>query len=356
MAVLVGQSSSGTNADFFGDGNTAAWKFTASATGNVAVLKFTVKVANPAFTSAKLGIYTDDAANGRPGTLLASGDADVLADARGTGTFSVTLASPQAVTNGTAYWLAIAAAGEQANFQGTTDTTGKEQTGLMPSPYGVPLGGMGSIPAIWGEDASAGAFIRPTTRNPRIGPRGLKRRQRRQQLPGSSPASVDVTINHVVGNLVLSAGTNTPGITLTHTVGNLTLESVAPVVTETFAPTAGVLTLGATAPSIAYGGNVTHIIGDLVLGATAPTVLAGTVITAPIGDLTLGAGIHVPGLALTHTIGNLTLGSSAPVVLQGQFLNPTIGNLLLMAGSGTTVSGGTETGQAPPENRLIRFF
>lgn len=154
MAVLLGQSSAGTSADFFASSDTAAFPFTAAASGLVTRMWCQLKVANPSFSTAKLGIYSDSA--GAPLTLLGSGTA--VAGFTGTGLFFADMATPIAVVSGTQYWLAVSATGEQADLQGTSAAgVGKEGIGAMPGTWSAG-GNMAATPVIWGEDSPVTTF------------------------------------------------------------------------------------------------------------------------------------------------------------------------------------------------------
>lgn len=157
MAVLLGRTSAGTSGDFEPSASTIAWKFTAVATGQLATIFAQTKVSNPSFSTAKLGIYDDDAANARPGNLLAS--ATVVAT--GTGIFSTAVS--QAIVNGTVYWLAFSATGEQIDFQGDAAGAYKAVTTAFPSPFGVPTSGTTNM-VIWGEDAGTVSSPPPAAR------------------------------------------------------------------------------------------------------------------------------------------------------------------------------------------------
>jgi hypothetical protein len=167
MAVLLGRTSAGTTADFFGGGvggHTAAWKFTAIASGNVAVLKAQPKVANPTATLVKLGIYSDNGSGTAPNAQLAVAAADSPTAAQGVGPFSATLGAPVAVTSGTVYWLAWYGETEDLDFQGDSGGSYLEYNGSPPSTWGTSTSS--SVNAIiWGEDAGGGATFAPRAFN-----------------------------------------------------------------------------------------------------------------------------------------------------------------------------------------------
>jgi hypothetical protein len=169
MTVLLGRTTAGTTADFFGSGtgsHTAAWKFTAVASGNVAVLKAQPKVTNATLTAVTLSIYSDDAANARPNAQLAIAAADSLAAAQGVGPFSATLGASVAVTNGTVYWLAWYGETEDINFQGDSGGSYLEWPASPPATWGAGASSSTTNAIIWAEDASAAvAVVAPRTFN-----------------------------------------------------------------------------------------------------------------------------------------------------------------------------------------------
>lgn len=159
MTVLLGITTAGTNADFVGNGDPTAFKFTALASGTLATIFAQFKVANPTLTSVELGIYADDAANARPGALLTSATTSAVA-IQGTGSFSVNVAGAAiSVTNGTIYWLAWRGVGEAVNFQGDSVANAYlEHGGSNPlsNPFESSGNFAGNVRAvIWGEDSGA---------------------------------------------------------------------------------------------------------------------------------------------------------------------------------------------------------
>lgn len=151
MGLLLGKTSAGTNADFFGSGNSAAWKFTAGASGNLKYLRVLLGVANPGLTAARIAIYTD--AGTLPGTPLGIANVDDIAQARQAGEFQGTLASTVAIVAGTSYRLAVYGAGEQVDLVGDVGA-GNEGVGNMPNPWNN-LGAMADTPVIYGLDQTA---------------------------------------------------------------------------------------------------------------------------------------------------------------------------------------------------------
>jgi len=99
MTLLIGQTTSGTTADFVGSGEGVAYKFTAAATGSAVTIRLQTKVANPEETQIEIGIYNDGGT--RPSTKITSA---TIANPTGTGEVSVALTA--SIVNGTAYWLA----------------------------------------------------------------------------------------------------------------------------------------------------------------------------------------------------------------------------------------------------------
>src|SRR3954447_27077172 len=123
MTVLLGRTSAGTTADFGTANRTDAWKFTAVASGQLARIWAQTKVANPTGV-VKLGIYDDDAANARPGNLLAVA---VASGATGTTPFFADI-TPVTIVAGTVYWLAWVNSLENFDFQGDAAGSYLEQT------------------------------------------------------------------------------------------------------------------------------------------------------------------------------------------------------------------------------------
>lgn len=84
-------------------------------------------------------------------------------------------------------------------------------------------------------------------------------------------------------------------VTVEHVVGTLVMTATAPVITERFTPSPGILVLGASDPSVAFSGVVTGTPGTLVLTASEHSVVAGVVLAATVGTLVLAAGTHELG-------------------------------------------------------------
>lgn len=154
MAVLVGNTTAGTTADFFASGNTAVWSFVAVASGRLGRITCVLKVGNPTISAASLGIYDDSAG---PVNRLGFAPVISLSDAAGAGAFSADLSSFNInIVSGTTYWLGVSETGEQVNLQG--DVAGGDELtgGVFPNPAGA-SGGMSSRPVIYGESVDSGA-------------------------------------------------------------------------------------------------------------------------------------------------------------------------------------------------------
>jgi hypothetical protein len=159
MAVLLGRTSAATTADSQLDGWTAIWKFTASASGTLVVLKGQTKQANASLSAMKLGIYLDVDGTAASATLMTTQAVDSLAAAQGTGIFIATLASPQSITSGLVYWLGWRGVGETLDWQGDPAGSYNEKNADFLDPFG---GGssVGTTNAIiWGEDAGAASSV-----------------------------------------------------------------------------------------------------------------------------------------------------------------------------------------------------
>jgi hypothetical protein len=158
VTTLLGRTTAGTSADFNGFPSTAAWKFTALASGTLAVIKAQTKVSNPTSTAVTLSCWDDTGGGTRPGARLTLQAADVLATARGTGVFAATLATTVAIVSGTVYWLAWASSTEQWNFQGDASGTYVENpANPVATPWPSAGNSGGTVNAIlWGEDSGAG--------------------------------------------------------------------------------------------------------------------------------------------------------------------------------------------------------
>lgn len=153
MTVLLGRTSASTTTDFNGASHCAVWKFTASASGQLATIFGQTKVANAGATSVDLAVYSDDAANARPLNRL--GTVTTTTGVTGTGVFSGTLGATVTIVASTVYWLGWRGVGEQWDWQGDAAGSYLEATGtgVFPDPW--PAGaGSGSVNAIiWGEDS-----------------------------------------------------------------------------------------------------------------------------------------------------------------------------------------------------------
>lgn len=162
MAVLLGRTTAGTTADFSAGGNTAAWKFVAVASGDLATIFAEAKVANTA-TSGRLGIYSHDSGTDRPANASPLGVATVtLANFNGSAVCSATLGATVAVTSGTTYWLAWFSGGaDNHNFQGDSSGSYFEATGDFPAVPAASWSGPSTVNAIiWGESAGGAAPVR----------------------------------------------------------------------------------------------------------------------------------------------------------------------------------------------------
>lgn len=163
MAVLLGRQSASTTVDFNAAGNNTAWKFTAVASGGLVRLWAQTQTANATATAVSLSVWDDTAGGARPGAQLGIANADVLASARGAGLWSATLATPVAITSGTAYWLAWGSSTEQWDFKG--DTSGsyvESDTNPIVTPWPSAGNVAGTINVIiWGESAGGNVLISP---------------------------------------------------------------------------------------------------------------------------------------------------------------------------------------------------
>jgi hypothetical protein len=151
VSLLLGKVAAGTATDFFGSGDTAAWKFTAAQSGNLKYLRALLGVANPGLTVARIAIYSDGGA--APNVPLGIANVDDIGQAKQAGEFQGTLASTVAVVAGTAYWLGVYATGEQVDLVGDAGS-GNEAVGNMPNPW-ANAGAMAAVPVIYGLDTTA---------------------------------------------------------------------------------------------------------------------------------------------------------------------------------------------------------
>jgi len=152
MAVLLGRTTASTTADFASSDTTAAWDFTAVASGTLTVIFAQSKVANTG-SSYKLGIYADSGS--APAARLGVGTV-TIGTPTGTGVFGAIISPGVAIVSGTKYWLAIRSAGDAYNFQGDSggnyfETNPTSQD--FPNPYGVTAGPSVVNAIIWGEDS-----------------------------------------------------------------------------------------------------------------------------------------------------------------------------------------------------------
>lgn len=152
--LLVGLSTPGARADSGVAGRNAVSKFTATTSGNASILKGILGIANPLFTEALLEIYSHDAANDAPLTLLGYANADVLAAAQGTGVFQATLPTPVPITAGTTYWLGWRLAGEVPDWNDTASGRYMEAVGVTPPTTWVTASGpFVATLTVWAESA-----------------------------------------------------------------------------------------------------------------------------------------------------------------------------------------------------------
>jgi hypothetical protein len=160
--ILAGDREGGSTTDFFASTHTAAFPFVAAASGTSTQMASRFGVENLlTLTGVKLGIYTDDAANTRPGTLIASGT--VSPDPREAGIFFASVAAT--LVSGTKYWLAVSGSGQQVDIAGLASAAfGREGVGEMVGTW-VPSGNMGVKPGIWIEKPStvADVTLKPAT-------------------------------------------------------------------------------------------------------------------------------------------------------------------------------------------------
>lgn len=158
--LLLGRQSAATSADFNGASHCALWKFTASASGQLATIFAQTKVANAGITSVDLAVYDDVA--GTPTNRLGQ-SLTVTVGVTGTGVFSGALAAPVTIVSGTAYWLGWRGIGEQWDWQGDASGSYLEATGTAAFPAtwvaGASAGTFNAI--IWGEDAGGMVITKP---------------------------------------------------------------------------------------------------------------------------------------------------------------------------------------------------
>jgi hypothetical protein len=102
--VLIGHETAETQTDSLAAGKADSWKFTALTSGMVRKIYLYVDTGN-ASDSILLGLYADGGT--APGTFLSSGSVDMPLKAPLPSWNSATLSTPQQVTAGTVYWLAM---------------------------------------------------------------------------------------------------------------------------------------------------------------------------------------------------------------------------------------------------------
>jgi hypothetical protein len=157
LAILVGTTTGGGSADFFGDGEAALSRFQCVTSGSVDTLSFTITAST--FVGMTLAIYADSA--GVPGALLGT-SASTAVQTAGTRSLAVT---PVAVTSGTFYWLGMLGAGGNPNYTAATGAGEVHKTvgAAWPNPWGgADSAGSNTLP-IAGEGTAGGA----TTSSPR---------------------------------------------------------------------------------------------------------------------------------------------------------------------------------------------
>jgi chitodextrinase len=138
-AVLLGSQTIQATADSNSAGEAEGFKFTATATGTAAQMKFYVDTGNAA-TALKLGIYTNNGTH--PGTLLASGSITSPVSAAWN---TVTMSAGANLVSGTVYWIAILGTGGQLNYRDASGTNCSEDA----SPLGV-----SALPTTWVSGAA----------------------------------------------------------------------------------------------------------------------------------------------------------------------------------------------------------
>jgi hypothetical protein len=161
LEILVGTTTGGGSADFFGDGEAALSRFQCATSGTVDTLSFTQTASG--FTQLRLAIYADSA--GVPGALLGT---SALTTDQTAGTKSLALTPSVAVTLGTFYWLGIMGTNGSPQYTAASGTGERHKTvgagaTAFPNPWGgADTTGSNTLP-IAGEGTAGSA----TTSSPR---------------------------------------------------------------------------------------------------------------------------------------------------------------------------------------------
>lgn len=203
MAILLGRTSAGTTGDFNGTQHAAVWPFVAVNSGRAATFFGQTKVANPTGT-VTVGIYADSA--GAPGARLKG--PTTMPGATGTGIFSVDVSSwALDIVSGTTYWIGWRNSAENFDFQGTTGTGYKENSGTVDFPD--PFGGSssGTVDAIlWIESADTGSsIVRVRIANNRVGPMALRHNFRPRIPVYGATATTQLFLQNLIANVTSTA-------------------------------------------------------------------------------------------------------------------------------------------------------
>lgn len=155
MAILVGTTTAGGSADFFGDGEAALSRFQCSSSGTVDTLSFNQTISG--FTQLRLAIYADSA--GVPGALLGT---SAFTTDQTAGIKSLALTPTVAVTSGTFYWLGIMGTNGSPNYTAAAGSGERHKSvgagaTAFPDPWGgADSTGSNTLP-VAGEGTAAGA-------------------------------------------------------------------------------------------------------------------------------------------------------------------------------------------------------
>ena len=150
---LLGLSSIQGSADHDAAGEAEAFRFTATASGQAGSLTLYVDAGSGA-TTVTVGVYSD--ANGKPGTLIASGS---LSAPRTAAWNTVTLGSNPTLSSGTPYWIAVLGTGGQINYRDSATGSCSQSNATT---------GLSDLPATWSPGTSwptcnLSAFVSATT-------------------------------------------------------------------------------------------------------------------------------------------------------------------------------------------------
>lgn len=150
MAVLLGRQSAGATGDFSAPSNTAAWNFTAVASGQLVNIFAQTKSANAASSGWRLGIYANSA--GLPAARLGVASVTV-GSPTGTGVFGAVISPSVTIVQGTVYWLAWYATDVdgQITFVGDSGGSYFEVASDFPNPFGSAAGPSAVNAILWGE-------------------------------------------------------------------------------------------------------------------------------------------------------------------------------------------------------------